>query len=86
MSELTDRAKAVLDNLKGSTFAPARAAQIAQDFINDDSLTADETAQEFLDGLTAYVRRIVNRNVLRAEAAANESEIQAAGDLAVSDL
>jgi hypothetical protein len=35
MTVLTDRAKAVLDNLKGSTFAGARAVEIAEDFINE---------------------------------------------------
>ena len=86
MSELTDRAKAVLDNLKGSTFLPARALEIAQDFNNDDTVTADETAQQFIDTLTRIVRQTVKSHNEQAEAATHTAAIEAAGDLSVTDL
>lgn len=86
MSVLTDRAKAVLDNLKGSTFAGIRAMEIAQDFINDDTLTDDETATQFLNTLANIVKSTVKSHNTQKAAAANEAgEIQA-GDDSVIDL
>ena len=86
MSVLTDRAKAVLDNLKGSVFAGTRALEIAQDFINDDTQAADDTAQQFLDTLANIVKSTVKSHRQQAAAAANEAAEVKAGDDAVTDL
>ena len=86
MSVLTDRAKAVLDNLKGSTFSGARAVAIAQDFNNDDTATNDETAQQFLDTLANIVKSTVKSHNQQKAAAANEAAEVQAGDDAVTDL
>ena len=86
MSVLTDRAKAVLDNLKGSVFAGPRALEIAQDFINDDTQAADDTAQQFLDTLANIVKSTVKSHRQQAAAAANEAAEVQAGDDAVTDL
>jgi hypothetical protein len=86
MSVLTDRAKAVLDNLKGGTFAGARALEIAQHFNNDDTAANDDTAQLFLDTLAGIVRSTVKSHRQQAAAALNDAAEVAAGDDAVTDL
>ena len=86
MSALTDRAKAVLDNLKGATFAGARAVEIAQDFNNDDTVTNDETAQQFLDTLANIVKSTVKSHNQQKAAALNDAAEVQAGDDAVTDL
>ena len=86
MSVLTDRAKAVLDNLKGSVFAGPRALTIAKDFINDDTQTADDTAQAFLDTLATIVRSTVKSHNQQKAAALNEASEVQAGEDAVTDL
>ena len=86
MSAITDRAKAVLDALKGSTFTGARAVEIARGFINDDQQTNDVTAQLFLNMLTATVKSTVKSNAQQAAATFNDvAEVQV-GDDAVADL
>jgi hypothetical protein len=82
----TDQAKAVLDNLKGSTFAGPRAVEIAQDFINDDTLTNEETAQIFLDTIVNIVKSTVRSHNIQKAAAANDAAENQAGDDAVTDL
>ena len=86
MSEITDRAKAVLDNLKGSTFTAPRALEIVQDFNNDDTATADESAQQFIDTLARIVRRTVKSHNEQQAAADYQAAIEQAGDDAVTDL
>jgi hypothetical protein len=86
MSALTDRAKAVLDNLKGSTFAGARALEIAQHFNNDDTAANDVTAQLFLDTLAGIVRSTVKSHRQQFKAAQNEAGEVEFGDDAVIDL
>jgi hypothetical protein len=82
----TDQAKAVLDALKGSTFAGPRALEIAQQFINDDTLPNEETAQQFLDTLTNIIKSTVRSHNVQAAAAANDAAEEQAGDDAVTDL
>jgi hypothetical protein len=82
----TDRAKAVLDNLKGATFTGPRAVEIAQDFINDDTLINEETAQIFLDTLVNIVRSTVRSHNIQRAAALNDAAEEQAGDDAVADL
>ena len=86
MSVLTDRAKQVLDALKGSVFAGPRALEIAQHFNNDDTATSDETAQQFLDTLANIVKSTVKSHRQQFAAQANEAAEQQAGDDAVTDL
>jgi len=82
----TDQAKAVLDALKGSTFAGPRALKIAQDFVNDDSLPNEDTAQQFLDILTNIVRSTVRSHNIQKAAALNDAAEEQAGDDSVTDL
>jgi hypothetical protein len=86
MTVLTDRAKAVLDNLKGSTFAGARAVEIAEDFINDDTQDNDTTAQLFLDTLANIVKATVRQHNIHKAALANDAAETQAGDDSVTDL
>ena len=82
----TDQAKAVLDALKGSTFAGPRAVAIAQGFINDDSLPNEETAQRFIDTIAGIVRSTVRSHAQQAAAALNDAAEEQAGVDAVTDL
>jgi hypothetical protein len=82
----TDQAKAILDNLKGSVFAGPRAVEIAQDFINDDTLTNEETAQQFLDTLVNIVKSTVRSHNIQKAAALNDAAENQAGDDSVTDL
>ena len=81
-----DRAKAVLDNLKGSVFDPARALEIAQGFIHDDTLPNEETAQIFLDTLVGSIKQTVKSHATQDKAATNDAEEEQAGEDAVIDL
>ena len=86
MSALTDRALACLEALKGGTFTGGRAVEHAKLFINDDTLTNDQTAQLFLDTLLGIVKSTNKSHAQQAAETANEAgEIQA-GDDAVTDL
>jgi hypothetical protein len=86
MSLVTDRVKAILDNMKGSTFTAQRALEIVEGFNNSTEGTADEKAQLFMDTLVRIVKQTVRSHKIQAAAAANSaSEIQA-GDDAVTDL
>ena len=86
MSVITDRVKAVLDNMKGSTFANARALEIVEGFNNSTEGTADEKASLFMDTLVRIVKATVKAHAQQAAADANEAEEIAAGDAAVGDL
>ena len=86
MSVITDRVKAVLDNLKGSPFTNARALEIVEGFNNSTEGTADEKAQQFMDTLVRIVRQTVKSHAQQAAEAANEAAEQQAGENAVTDL
>lgn len=86
MSVLTDRVKAVLDNLKGSAFTNARALEIVEGYLNTTDGTADEKAQAFIDEMTRIIRQTVRRHAIRAAEQANQAAEDAAGDGAVTDL
>jgi hypothetical protein len=86
MSVVTDRVKAVLDNMKGSTFTNARALEIVEKFNNSTEGTADEKATLFMDTLVRIVKQTVKSHAQQAAAAANEAAEQQAGDDAVTDL
>ena len=86
MSVITDRVKAVLDNMKGSTFTAPRALEIVEGFNNSTEGTADEKATLFMDTLTRIVKQTVKSHAQQAAAAANDAAEVAAGDDAVTDL
>ena len=86
MSVLTDRAKAVLENLKGGTFSNPRALEIIEDFNNSTEGTADEKAQLFLDTLRRIVKQTVRSHNIQKAAALNDAAETQAGDDAVIDL
>ena len=86
MSVITDRVKAVLDNMKGSTFTNARALEIVEGFNNSTEGTADEKATLFMDTLVRIVKQTVKSHATQAAAATNEASEQQAGDDAVTDL
>ena len=86
MSVITDRVKAVLDNMKGSTFEAARAIAIIEGFNNSTEGTNDEKAQLFMDTLVRIVKQTVKSHAQQAAAAANDAAETQAGDDAVTDL
>ena len=86
MSVMTDRVKAVLDNMKGSTFTNARALEIVEGFNNSTEGTADEKAQLFMDTLVRIVKQTVRSHKIQEAAAANDASETQAGDDAVTDL
>jgi hypothetical protein len=86
MSAITDRVKAVLDNLKGSAFSNPRALEIVELFNNSTEGTADEKATLFMDTLVDLIRFRVKTHAQQIAAAANEAAEQQAGDDAVTDL
>ena len=86
MSVLTDRALALMEAIKGSTFTNIRALELAQGFINDDTLTNDETAQIMLDTFLRIAKETIRSHAQQAAADANDAAEIAAGDDAVGDL
>ena len=86
MTVLTDRVKAILDNLKGSTFTNARALKIVEDFNDSTDGTPDEKAVLFLESLTGFVKKEVRKHVLRQRKIVNDAAEQTAADDAVVDL
>ena len=86
MSVITDRVKAVLDNMKGSVFTSARALQIVEDFNNSTEGTADEKATLFMQTLTTIVRSTVRSHNVQKAAALNDAAEEQAGDDSVTDL
>ena len=86
MSVITDRVKAILDNMKGSTFTLPRALEIVEGFNNSTEGTPDEKATLFMDTITRIVRQTVKSHAQQAAAAANDAAEQQAGDDAVTDL
>ena len=86
MSVLTDRVKAVLDNMKGSTFTNQRALEIVEHFNNSTEGTADEKAALFMDTIVNIVKSTVRSHRIQAAAALNDAAETQAGDDAVTDL
>ena len=86
MSIITDRAKAMLDAMKGSTFAPARALEIVEGFNNSTEGTADEKATLFMDTITRIVKQTYRSHTIQAASALNDPAEEQAGDDAVTDL
>ena len=86
MTVLTDRVKAILDNLKGSTFTNSRALEIVEDFNDSTDGTPDEKAVLFMETLTDFVKKDVRKHVLRQRKIANDAAEQSAADNAVVDL
>ena len=86
MSVLTDRVKAILDNMKGSTFTNQRALQIVEDFNNSTEGTPDEKATLFMDTLVNIVKQTVRSHNIQQAAALNDAAETQAGDDAVTDL
>ena len=86
MTVLTDRVKAILDNLKGSTFTNARALEIVENFNDSTDGTPDEKAVLFMDSLTEFVKKDVRKHVLRQRKIANDAAEQSAANDAVVDL
>lgn len=86
MTVMTDRVKAILDNLKGATFTNVRALEIMEDFNDSTAGTPDEKAVLFMESLTEFVRKDVRKHVLRQRKIANDAAEQNAADNAVIDL
>ena len=86
MSVLTDRVKAILDNMKGSTFTNQRAIEIVEDFNNSTEGTPDEKATLFMDTLVNIVKSTVRSHNIQRAAALNDAAETQAGDDAVTDL
>ena len=86
MSIITDRVKAVLDNMKGSAFTNPRALEIVEGFNNSTDGTADEKASLFMDTLVGIVKETVKSHATQAAAALNDAAEEQAGDDAVIDL
>jgi hypothetical protein len=87
MSVLTDRALAMMNAVKGGTpFTGARALELAKGFINDDTLSPDETAQTMLDTFLNIAKSTIKSHAQQAAAALNDASEVAAGDDAVVDL
>ena len=86
MSIITDRVKAVLDNMKDSVFTNARALEIVEGFNNSTEGTADEKAALFMDTLVRIVKSTVKSHAKQAAAALNDAAEEQAGDDAVTDL
>ena len=86
MSVLTDRVKAILDNMKGSTFTNQRAIEIVEDFNNSTDGTPDEKATLFMDTLVNIVKQTVRSHNIQRTAALNDAAETQAGDDAVTDL
>ena len=86
MSVITDRVKAVLDNMKGSTFTNPRALEIVEGFNNSTEGTADEKATLFMDTLVRIVKQTVRSHAKQKAAALNDAGEEQAGDDAVTDL
>ena len=86
MTVITDRVKAVLDNMKGSTFTNARALEIVEGFNNSTEGTADEKAILFIDTLVRIVKQTVKSHAQQTAAALNDAAEEQAGDDAVTDL
>ena len=86
MTVITDRVKAVLDNMKGSVFTNPRALEIVEGFNNSTEGTADEKAALFMETLVRIVKQTVRSHNVQAAAAANDAAEEQAGDDAVTDL
>ena len=86
MTVMTDRVKAVLDNMKGATFTNARALEIVEDFNNSTEGTPDEKAALFMDTLVRIVKQTVRSHNIQKAAALNDAAETQAGDDAVTDL
>ena len=86
MSVLTDRVKAILDNMKGSTFTNQRAIEIVEDFNNSTEGTPDDKATLFMDTLVNIVKQTVRSHNIQRAAALNDAAETQAGDDAVTDL
>lgn len=86
MSIITDRVKAVLDNMKGAEFTNLRALEIVEGFNNSTEGTNDEKATLFMDTLVGIVKSTVKSHAIQAAEAANDAAEAAAGDDAVTDL
>lgn len=86
MSILTDRALALMEAIKGGTFTGPRAVELAQGFINDDTLTNDETAQIMLDTFLRIAKQTIRSHATQASASGHAATDEQAGDDAVGDL
>ena len=86
MSVLTDRALAAMNAIKGTTFSGPRAVELAQGFINDDTLTNDETAQIFLDTFLKIAKSTIKSHAEQKTDALNKDAVTQAGENAVLDL
>ena len=87
MSVLTDRALAMMNAIKGGTpFTGARALELAKGFINDDTLSPDETAQTMLDTFLRIAKQTIKSHAEQAEDSTHDAAVQQAGDDAVTDL
>ena len=86
MSVITDRVKAVLDNMKGSVFTNARALEIVEGFNNSTEGSPDEKAALFMDTLVRIVKQTYRSHAIQAAAALNDAAEEQAGDDAVTDL
>lgn len=85
-----DQAKAVLENLSGTTLTNQRAKEFATLWIGQDpvttTLTNEEIAEAFVGNLLIKVKDRIRRQRILIELAANEDAVNAAGDNEVSDL
>ena len=86
MTVMTDRVKAVLDNMKGSVFTNPRALEIVEQFNNSTEGTADEKAALFMGTLVRIVKQTVKSHAEQAEDSTHDAAVQQAGDDAVTDL
>ena len=86
MSILTDRALALMEAIKGGTFTGARALELAQGFINNDTLTNDETAQIMLDTFLRIAKETIKSHAEQASATGHAAADEQAGEDAVTDL
>ena len=86
MTVMTDRVKAVLDNMKGSVFTNPRALEIVEQFNNSTEGTADEKAALFMETLVRIVKQTVKSHAEQAEDSTHYAAVQQAGDDAVTDL
>ena len=86
MSVLTDRALAMMEAIKGNSFTGPRALELAQGFINNDTLPNDETAQIMLDTFLRIAKETIKSHAQQAAAALNDAAEEQAGDDAVTDL
>ena len=86
MSVLTDRALAMMEAIKGNTFTGPRAMELAQGFINNNTLTNDETAQIMLDTFLRIAKETIKSHAKQKANALNVAAVEQAGDDAVTDL